>query len=1444
MNTTLTPFKHSVALLMSILVLHLSATAALIEHFKLDEGATDPGATMIYSAVSANTGNFTSGAVCAPVWVTTDLAPVPGGALSGIYFDASGAGNDPYILTTAPGVLGGNARTVAAWIRVPPGPFSGAPAIFNSGVNATGQRFSVRLNETTGGTTGGLRLEVQGGAIVGTKDLRDGQWHHIAVVKTTGGGPHDSVTLYVDGNVEAVSFRSTGNPTINTTVSAANDHFAIGNFPYSPGNYGFPGSVDDVRLYDAALTQSAILEIIYGSGNPPVISEPPQPQAAVLGDTNATANFTVSFTGSPPVNYQWRHAGTNLPAATDQSLALGPNLSPADLGGYQVVIYNTWGSVTSAVADLTWTTTPIDPLEQAAVAGQRAVFNLAMPSYQVYGYQWQRAGVDIPGATDSTYTRSGLVLADATDYTVRVTLNGQTATSPPASISVFAATASAYANLALEDNPIAYWRLGEANGATVAADSTSYHNGSYLNYAGYELGMAGAPINEADTASSFTGLNYIELPYSAALARTNSITLEAWVNPSGTTGRQSIMGSRSRFISRGYELCANGATWQFRTGASSETSGENWDDLNGGTVTPGEWAHVIGTYDGATKRLYVNGALVGTQTVPVMTTTVPWRLGADQTFLSTAGDFLTGTLDELAIYWRSMTPDQVRDHYNMGILGAGISPSFVVQPTSQKSILGDTNTAVSFTSTVSGSPRLRYQWKQAGTDLAGETASTLVILPVTSASIGTYSLAVSNAAGGIVSANVTLSYTTTPVSPTAQSTVLGGSATFTLAGMPAYQPYAYQWKHAGTNLPGATSSTLTIPAAGTADAGVYTVVATLGPESVESDPVTLTIIPMPTQSYAANVSSDTPVAWWKLDDAPGSFAVANAVTPGTDEGTLSVDATLGAEGALLGVPGTAAAFTGYSLGLRAGLSKIDFLPSATLNPSVFTIECWVMVTGGAGTFRSPVTSRNLSTGITEGYLFYATSDDRWQFRLGNGTTWAILDGPRVALNEWAHLVGTYDGTTASFYVNGALSATTTTPFVPNLSYGLRLGAGATEDLTGNFFFPGRIDEVAVYNRALSEGRVQSHYAAAFQPNSQPRFTLQPLARNTLAGQTLTLATKVHAAPPLGLQWQKNGEAVSGATQASLTLGAASAVDAGTYRLVATSGTGTATSREAIVGVQSGEAVSINLLGFSTNTIAALGGSAGFVSVANWNEVGYSAVTGSASGLVSHRGVTNSTTVTWSGTTTRQWNGPLRTPAADYALLGGFIEANTTNISVTLSSIPADYQSAGYSLLVYFGAPSATAGQVGPYDWFGAVRVGSVTNYYHAVDLAFWDGNFLRATNADAMDMAPAEANYAVFTGLNSSSVTVLVEPHPILQAGPFSISAVQLLANVSQPTPVPLTLAYANGVITLSWTGNWVLQQKLMLDNNPDTWTDVTATSPHTVPATSNAQQFYRLRSP
>src|SRR5262249_19693161 len=263
--------------------------------------------------------------------------------------------------------------------------------------------------------------------------------------------------------------------------------------------------------------------------------------------------------------------------------------------------------------------------------------------------------------------------------------------------------------------------------------------------------------------------------------------------------------------------------------------------------------------------------------------------------------------------------------------------------------------------------------------------------------------------------------------------------------------------------------------------------------------------------YSNEVLSDAPVGYWRLGETAGTTLQDSSGA--SRNGTYLGSPGFGSPGALSGDPNTSVPFNGSSQ-----YAQVPY--TAALNPGPsFSVEAWAYVTGGAGTYRAVISSRTTANG----YTIYAGPGNTWEF-------WTAVSGSKlvgttpIANNVWTHIVGTYDGTTSRLYINGHLELSGARTYSPNTSRPLRIGAGAPENATPNYYFPGRIDEVAVYASALSPTRVQAHYNAATTTSSPPVNTAPPTIAGTAAvGQTLTGSPGTWTgtpAPTFGYQWKR------------------------------------------------------------------------------------------------------------------------------------------------------------------------------------------------------------------------------------------------------------------------------------------------------------------------------------
>ena len=99
------------------------------------------------------------------------------------------------------------------------------------------------------------------------------------------------------------------------------------------------------------------------------------------------------------------------------------------------------------------------------------------------------------------------------------------------------------------------------------------------------------------------------------------------------------------------------------------------------------------------------------------------------------------------------------------------------------------------------------------------------------------------------------------------------------------------------------------------------------------------------------------------------------------------------------------------------------------------------------------------------------------------TTDRGVRGPvAIPLNTWTHLATTYDGANMRFYVNGVLVGTTPGTGTINAANGaLRIGGNNSAPLGQGEFFKGLIDEVRIYNRALSSAEITADMTTPVVP---------------------------------------------------------------------------------------------------------------------------------------------------------------------------------------------------------------------------------------------------------------------------------------------------------------------------------------------------------------------------
>jgi YD repeat-containing protein len=195
---------------------------------------------------------------------------------------------------------------------------------------------------------------------------------------------------------------------------------------------------------------------------------------------------------------------------------------------------------------------------------------------------------------------------------------------------------------------------------------------------------------------------------------------------------------------------------------------------------------------------------------------------------------------------------------------------------------------------------------------------------------------------------------------------------------------------------------------------------------------------------------------------PSGLVAAYSFNAGT--GTTAVDSSgKGNTGTLANAAWTAGGKFGGALFFNGSSSWVTVPDASSLDLTTgMTLEAWVSP-NALGTSWRTVVFKERPSGVV--YSLYANQDTR--VPLGQVYIKSERNAPgtaSLALNTWAHLAVTYDGSNLRLYVNGTLVRTTpTTGSMSNSNRALRIGGNST----GPQWFGGLIDEVRVYNRALT-----------------------------------------------------------------------------------------------------------------------------------------------------------------------------------------------------------------------------------------------------------------------------------------------------------------------------------------------------------------------------------------
>jgi hypothetical protein len=546
--------------------------------------------------------------------------------------------------------------------------------------------------------------------------------------------------------IDAADLRINGLPANDVqALSATTYQFS---FPQPPSgnvaitwasNHGISAATPSNAAFDGTAPASQWSYNLVAQTGPDITSHP-QSQNVVTG---SQADLSVVAAGASPLSYQWLFNGTNIiNGATQPTLSLA-DVEPSASGSYGVVVSNSFGVVTSAVATLLVVSPPVitlHPQSQIGFAGANLALTAAAHGSVPLGFQWFRNGqplvTEVGNQSNSSLTIFNAQSADAGNYHVVITnaanivgmtssvatlivLDPLTLGAQPVGTNVSLGGTATFCVGASGTLPVQYqWRhngdnIPNATNACLTITNVQLPDGGAYNVA------IGNPAGTAVSDDAFLAIDVTATPPGDHF--TNRVSL-------GSALTNAVSGTnRFATIEPGEPLHAGKA--------GGKSVWYTWTSPANGIAT----FRTVGSAFDTLLAVYTNSSLATLMNVT-----------ADED----SGGFFTS---ELRFNARAGVAYHIAIDGFSGAEGAFILsweleptaetlPQIIAQPSNQTVLEGASAT---FAVSASGGG-LAYQWLFNGALMAGATGSTLTISNVQPENVGFYAVRVSNAAGRVL----------------------------------------------------------------------------------------------------------------------------------------------------------------------------------------------------------------------------------------------------------------------------------------------------------------------------------------------------------------------------------------------------------------------------------------------------------------------------------------------------------------------------------------------------------------------------------------------------------------------------------------------------------------------------------------------------------------------
>ena len=808
-------------------------------------------------------------------------------------------------------------------------------------------------------------------------------------------------------------------------------------------------------------------------------------QPAITNSVAANSNLTVSVTavGAIPLYYQWWKDGGVIPNATNFSYTI-TNAQTANAGGYSVIVSNVYGAVMSSTDYVGVIYYPpvfvTQPVGTNVPVGGSFTLSAAATGTTPFSWQWRTNGVPIPGATATNHVVNAAQLSNAWTYDVVVTNSAGGTNSSPAAVNV-----------------------GYAPVVVSPPASVTNNAGDTLNFSCLVTGTP--PISLQWTLNGYTLANQTNFSLTLTNVQSTNIGFYALV---ATNIFGSAVSSNAALYLNGFNFAQWAgleAYYPLDNGVAIDASGNGNDGTNfGATATNDRFGNTNSalSFDGNSHYVQCKtGAYFGSNyTVPAWVNPVAYNS------YSRILDFGNGGPSyntDLALSSGTSGQPYFEVYIGGAQIGECTSPS-VIPLNKWTQVVGTcdgTHLTLYFNGMMQNQVSLQLNRQPITTVLnyfgkSNWTGDQYFDGIFDDIRIFDRALS-SNEVAQLFAVEADVPIITQQ--PQAQTVDAGSTVTFSVTAS-ANHPLTYQWRTNDVPLAGATNSILTLTNVQSANIGFYSVAVSNSVTGVVSIGALLSL------TGAADPTLNGLVAYY-----PFNGDVKDASGNGYDGTNFNVTM----ETNRFGVASAAGQFN--------GTSSYVILPSALVNlmsgTNPMSISAWVETspavtnTGNKDIVDIGAASQNAVFAVLmlSGDLFYS----EW------GSTYNLSSGIPIGDNSWHHCVASYDGLNVSLFVDGGF-ASARSAFADRLNTIGTIGVRA--DLVAEFW-NGGIDDVRIYNRALSSDEVAYLYALELQSTIQPSPTLTAnlglgpnlnLNLTGSPGSNYVLQTATNLTPPV--QW--------------------------------------------------------------------------------------------------------------------------------------------------------------------------------------------------------------------------------------------------------------------------------------------------------------------------------------